>query len=149
MSLKGKIISLHDNGLRAKVLVKPVPDCHGCQACAGIIKMSKAANRESEIEALTNNFSVHEGDTVKLELTEYQGSKIALIIYGIPIICFIIGMLLTPYICNLIKIPITDLARIIGAFSGLFISFAFIFISLKRSKKDSFIMSISEIISDK
>ena len=111
--------------------------------------MSKAANRESEIEALTNNFSVHEGDTVKLELTEYQGSKIALIIYGIPIICFIIGMLLTPYICNLIQIPITDLARIIGAFSGLFIYFAFIFISLKRSKKDSFIMSISEIISDK
>ncbi len=149
MSLKGKIVSIHDNGLKAKVLVKPIPDCHGCQACAGIIKMSKAANTESEIEALTNNFSVHEGDTVKLELTEYQGSKIALIIYGIPIIGFIIGMLITPYICNLIQIPVSDLARIIGAFSGLFISFALIIFYLKQQKKDSFIMNISEIINDK
>ena len=149
MSLKGKIISIEDNGLKAKVLVKPIPDCHGCQACAGIIKMSKAANTQSEIEALTNNLSVHEGDTVNLELSEYQGSKIALIIYGIPIIGFLIGMLITPYICNLIQIPLTDLSRIICAFSGMFISFAVILFYVKKSHKDSFIMSISEVISDK
>ena len=149
MSLKGKIISLDDSGLKAKVLVKPIPDCHGCQACAGIIKMSKAANIESEIEVFTNNFPVKEGDSVKLELSEYQGSKVAFIIYGIPIIFFLIGMLLTPYICNIIGIALTDLARIIGALSGLLISFVFIFYYIKRTNKDSFIMSISEILSDK
>lgn len=149
MSLKGKIISLHDNGLKAKVLVKPIPDCHGCQACAGIIKMSKAANTESEIEVFTNNICVHEGDTVKLELTEFQGSKVALILYGIPIVGFLIGMLTAPHICNLIQMPLTDLTRIICAFTGMFISFAIILFSLKHFQKDSFIMSISEVISDK
>ena len=148
MSLVGKIISLHDNGMKAKVLVKPIPDCHGCQACAGIIKMSKAANTESEIEVFTNNLSLHEGDNVKLELTEYQGSKVAFILYGIPIIFFLIGMLITPYICNFIGIPSTDFAKIIGAFSGLFISLAFIVFYLKKSNKDSFIMSISEVLSN-
>ena len=147
MSLKGKIISIFDDGRKAKVLVKPIPDCHGCQACAGIIKMSKAANTESEVEAFTNNFSLNEGDIVKLELSEYQGSKVAFILYGIPIIGFILGMLITPYICSLIGIPLSDLARVIGAFSGLFISTAFIYIFLKKSNNDSFIMSISEVIS--
>ena len=144
MSLQGKIISIYNDGTRAKVLVKPIPDCHGCQACAGIIKMSKAANTESEIDALTNDLDVHEGDTVKLELTEYQGSKIAFILYGIPIICFLIGMLTAPYFCNLLQIPSSDLARIIGSFSGLLISTAIIFIYLKRTNKDTFIMRISE-----
>ena len=148
MSLKGKIISLHDNGQKAIVLVKPIPDCHGCKACSGIIKMSKAANTESEVEAFTNNLSVHEGDTVKLELSEYQGSKVAFILYGIPIIGFITGMLISPYICNFIGIAVSDLARIIGAFSGLFISLAIIFSLLKKSNNESFMMSISEVISN-
>lgn len=148
MSLKGKIISIYNNETKAKVLVKPIPDCHGCQACAGIIKMSKAANTESEIEVSTNGLNVHEGDIVKIELTEYQGSKIALILYGIPIICFLIGMLSAPYFCNLIQIPPTDLSRIIGAFLGLISSTAIITLYLKKSNKDTFIMKISEVLKE-
>ena len=148
MSLKGKIISIFDDGIKAKVLVKPVPDCNGCQACAGLIKMSKAANTQCEVEAFTNNLSLHEGDIVKLELTEFQGSKVALILYGIPIIGFLSGMLLTPFICNTFGLQISDLARIIGAFTGLLISIIAISIYLKHSKKDSFIMTITEIITE-
>ena len=144
MSLQGKIISLLDNGQKAKVLVKPVSDCKGCQACAGLIKMSKAANTDCEVEVFTKDFDVHEGDKVKIELSEYQGSKVAFIIYGIPIIGSLAGMFSAPFICNVIGIEITDLARVIGAFSGLFISFAAILVYLKHKKSDNFIMSITE-----
>ena len=146
MSLKGKIISINDNGIKAKVLVQPVPDCHGCQACAGIIKMSKAANSQCEIDVFTNNLTLHVGDTVKLELSEYQGSKVAFILYGIPILCFLAGMLVTPYICNTFGIPLSDLARVIGAFTGLFLSLLAIMVYIKASSKDTFMMTITEIL---
>ncbi len=144
MSLQGKIISLHDNGHKAKVLVKPVSDCKGCQACAGLIKMSKAANTDCEVDVLTKDFDVHEGDIVKIELSEYQGSKVAFIIYGIPIIGFLAGMFSAPLICNTLGIEISDLVRVISAFSGLFISFAAIVIYLKHKKSDNFVMSITQ-----
>ena len=144
MSLQGKIISLHDNGQKAKVLVRPVSDCKGCQACAGLIKMSKAANSECEVEVSTNNLDVHEGDSVKIELSEYQGSKVAFIIYGIPIIGFLAGMFSAPFICNILGVEITDLVRVLSAFTGLFISFAAIVVYLKHKKSDNFIMSITE-----
>ena len=86
-----------------------------------------------------------QGDLVKLELSELQGSKVAFIIYGIPILFFLLGMILTPYICGLIKIEVTDFYRIIGAFLGLTISYIIILCISKYSKSDNFIMSITEI----
>ena len=92
MSLKGKVISINDDGTLAKVLVKPVVNCNGCKACAGLIKNSSVANQECEIEVLTNDLQIKVDDLVKVELSEFQGSKVAFIIYGIPIIGFLIGM---------------------------------------------------------
>ena len=146
MSLKGKILSVYDNGLKAKVSVQPVSDCNGCQACAGLIKMSKAANTHCVVDAFTNNHSVHEGDIVKLELSEFQGSKVAFILYGLPIIFFLVGMLIAPYFCFICNIEVTDIARIICAFSSLFLSLFFIAIYSNKTKKDTFMMSISEVL---
>ena len=110
--------------------------------------MSKAANTECVIDALTNEFSVHEGDFVKLELTEFQGSKVAFILYGIPILSFLLGMLIAPYICSFLGTSTTDLARLVCAFLGLFLSLLAIAIYSKKSHKENFLMSITQIIKE-
>lgn len=145
MGLQGKIISIYDDGKRAKVLVKPSQNCNGCNVCAGLIKSSNSANLECEVEALTNNFDVKQGDIVKVELSEYQGSKVAFILYGLPIICFLLGMFLAPYCCSLLNVEVSDLHRVIGAFVGLFVSIILIFIITKYTKSDTFIMSVSQV----
>lgn len=144
MSLKGKIIDIIDEGKKARVLVKPVSNCNGCKACAGIIKSSKVVNEEFEIEVLTNNFEIKKGDHVKVELNEYQGSKVAILIYGLPIIGFLIGMFSSPYICSLFHIGINDLIRVICSFIGLFLTFICLFIYFKHNKSNSFIMFITD-----
>ena len=73
MSLQGKIINLSDDGKKARVLVKPSINCNGCKVCAGLIKSSKVANSECELEAFTNELQIKQGDIVKLELSEFQG----------------------------------------------------------------------------
>lgn len=145
MGLQGKIISIFDDGKKAKVLVKPTQNCNGCHLCAGLIKSSNSANSECEVEAFTNNFKIKQGDIVKVELSEYQGSKVAFVLYGLPIIFFLLGMFLTPYFCGLFNVVVSDLHRVIGAFIGLFVSVLIIYIITKYSKSDTFIMSISEV----
>ncbi len=146
MSLNGKVISINDDKTKAKVLVKPVLNCNGCKACAGLIKNSNVANKEYEIEVLVNNLSIEAGDFVNVELSEFQGSKVAFIIYGIPIVGFLIGMFSAPFICNIINIPISDLCRIIFAFLGLFLSFIIVFYYQKSKGSDSLCMSITKKI---
>ncbi len=145
MSLQGKIISISEDKKYAKVLVKPRVNCNGCKACAGIIKSSKAFNSECEVDAYTNDFNIKQGDNVILEMTEYQGSKLAFVLYGIPIICFMLGLLIAPYFCIPFNIEVTDLCRIIGSFIGLLLSFLIILMVRKFSQRNTFIMSITEI----
>ena len=145
MSLQGKIISISEDKKYAKVLVKPRVNCNGCKACAGLIKSSKAFNSECEVDAVINELNVKQGDNVVLEMTEFQGSKVAFVLYGIPIICFMIGLLIAPYFCSPFNIEVTDLCRIIGAFIGLFFSFLIILAIRKFTQKESFMMSIVEI----
>ena len=146
MSLQGKILSIYNKGKYAKVSVKPVINCNGCKVCAGLIKSSTAVNDEREVEALTNNLNINVGDYVKLELSEYQGTKAALLIYGLPILGFLTGMLLAPYISIFLKIELTDLVRIVCAFAGLFISLHLLFLYLKIKKPETFMMQITEVI---
>ena len=96
----------------------------------------------------TNNFEIKEDDLVTLELTEYQGSKAAIILYGIPIVCFIGGMLIAPYLCSILSLPTTDVARIIGAVIGFGLSVLFIMFYSHSRNSDTFMMHISSIVSN-
>lgn len=146
MSLQGKILLVESN--RAKVLVKPVANCNGCKACAGLIKASNAAQSEQVIDAFTNNLPVNKDNIVKLELKEGTGSLAALILYGIPMISFISGMLLAPYICEMLGLQSTDIMRALFAFIFLFLSFYVVYkIWGNKNKPSNLIMTITEIIS--
>ena len=149
MSLQGKILSFSYDKHTAKVLVKPVADCNGCKACAGLIQSSNAANSECEIEALTNYLDLKEGDIVKVEMSENQRSKAAILIYGVPLIGFLAGLFIVVSFGHLLNIVVIDLYKVIGAFIGLFISFLFIVVFFKVMKPESFIMTITEIINNK
>ena len=148
MSLQGKILDISKDGLKAKVLVKPKANCNGCKACAGLIKNSNITNSEIEVYALTNNLSLKTGDLVTVELSDYQGSKAAFLLYGIPIIGFLTGMFISPYFCNLFNISITDLIRVIAAFTGLFLSFVFVYLYMKFMNNNSFLMTITSKVSN-
>lgn len=131
MSLKGKVLSIYDNGKRAKVLVKPVFNCNGCNACAGIIKTAQSNKESYEIEVLVEDSNLSPHDVIELEMPEYQGSKVAVILYGIPILGFLLGIFFANYIARLLNFQQSDLVMIIGAFSGLFISMAGVAIHLR------------------
>ncbi len=148
MSLQAKVISVSDDKIKAKVKVKPVASCNGCKACAGLIKANKNSLKEQEITVLTNDIPIKENDIVTLELTEYQGSKAALILYGVPIIGFIGGMLISPIFCSLLATQVTDGARIIGALIGFVLSILFIALYLRKNKTETFMMHIASKISE-
>lgn len=144
MSLQGKVLSVYNNGKYAKVLVKPVIDCNGCKVCAGLLKNSASSREEREVEALTNGYEIKQGDFVKLELTEYQGTKAAILIYGLPILGFMIGILLAPYFSNIFQIEVNDLIRVVCAFAGLVVSLLMVFIYLRLKKPETFMMQVSK-----
>ncbi len=146
MSLQAKVISIIENGKKARVKVKPVANCNGCKACAGLIKANKNGLKEQEITVLTNNIEIAENDLVNLELTEYQGSKAAIILYGIPIVGFIGGMLIAPFICSFLSIPITDVSRIIGAGIGFALSVIIIMFYSRSKNSEAFMMHIASKI---
>ena len=148
MSLQAKVISILENGKKARVKVKPVSNCNGCKACAGLIKANKNGLKEQEITVLTNNFEISENDIVNIELTEYQGSKAAIILYGIPIIGFMSGMFIAPFICSILSIPPTDIIRIIGAAVGFILSVIFIMFYSHSKNSDAFMMHISSKVSN-
>lgn len=143
MSLIGNIIAIKDN--TAIVKVKPVANCNGCKTCALLLKNNSSFNEEREIEATLKGDEYQVGDKVKLELSEGRGSTAALILYGIPIIAFMTGLLLSSSICEFLSIPISDLAQAITAFIFLTISFLIVYFILRRtSSSRHFLMTITE-----
>ncbi len=143
MSLIGNIIAIKDN--KAIVKVKPVANCNGCKTCALLLKNNSTFNEEREIEAAFSDEKYQIGDRVKLELSEGRGLTAAVILYGIPIIAFMSGLLLSPSICRFFTIKVTDLAQAVIAFIFLAISFLLVYFILRRTNSSGqFLMTITE-----
>lgn len=125
MQETGKVIK--DNGEFIKVLIVRRTACGDCGACqAG----KKNLNMVLDIE---NTIDANLGDEVLLELNNENFLLASLILYGIPLIALIFGILLGYY--SMIRFGYADK---MAQFSGFILGIAFTFISyiiIKRNER--------------
>ncbi|GAB4273397.1 MAG: hypothetical protein Kow0029_13050 [Candidatus Rifleibacteriota bacterium] len=130
MSLPGKIISVQETTVTVEV--NPRPECKGCHACTGLSGgEKKSATRQ--ITALKGKFSPAVGDEVILDINPGEGSLAALLVFGLPLAFFFLGLFFAPSLCNFFSIQLTDLSRFFAAFIGLAIGFVILAL-VSRSK---------------
>lgn len=121
MSLQGKILEVHDKTVLVEVV--PRPECSGCQACKGLLG-DEQGPRTRQIEARKGQEELQPGDEVILDLNPGEGSIAAIMVFGLPMAGFFLGMFAAPAICDLGGFAISDTARLVCGFGGLATAFA-------------------------
>lgn len=102
------------------VNIKRHPACGACKAC------NMGEDRVMSLE-LDNSIDAHEGDKVKIELDDSIILKGALVVYGLPLLGLMIGILLGSKIAIYMNRPY----EIIGAICGI-VSMLVTFLFIKR-----------------
>lgn len=121
MSLQGKVIEVSDKCVIVEVI--PRPECQGCHACTGLLDGEKRS-KTRQIKALAQGFDLTTGDEVIIDLNPGEGSIVALLLFGIPILAFFAGLAVTPYLCALLSLELNDLSRVVAGFSFMGLAFA-------------------------
>jgi len=143
MTLQGKITRI-EKGF-ATVEVEPRPECKGCHACTGLLDGEKRSAKK-EIRALTEDFEVQIGDEVLLDLHPGEGTIAAMLIFGLPIAGFFIGLILTPWICQLTGQPVSDFWRLIAGFIGMALAFIAVAFFARTRQAEKLSLKIVRII---
>ena len=121
MSLPGKIIEVHED--HVIVEVSPRPECDGCHACKSLLDGEKKSEKK-KITALKAGFDPKVGDEVILDTNPGEGSIAAILIFGVPMAAFFMGIYLSPPLLSYLNIATTEGTRLIVGF--IFISIAFL-----------------------
>ena len=79
-----KVISIKNN--KAKVRVERTTACKDCGMCA-----FKKDDLHIDL-VVDNKYNAKEGDTVYVKITDASPSKIAFIVYGIPLVLLFVGL---------------------------------------------------------
>jgi len=143
MSLQGKVTAVEDGF--ATVEVEPRPECKGCHACTGLLDGEKRSAKK-QIKAKTDNFKVNIGDEVVLDLNPGEGTVAAILIFGLPIAGFVIGMSLTPWLCQLTGSEISDIWRLVAGFGGMTAAFALVAIAARTRQAEKLSLKVVEVI---
>jgi len=123
MSLPGKVIEVHEEYVLVEV--EPKPECKGCHACTGLLDGEKKSARQ-QIKALIGEVTPEVGDEVIIDLNPGEGSLAALMVFGIPIAGFFGGLALTPWLCSVTGMEVTDGARFLWGMVTMGLSFVFL-----------------------
>lgn len=125
----GQVIGI-ENGY-AKVQIKRTEACAKCGACD--------MGQSKSMEFLAKNFiSAKVGDRVEIETQTANVLKASFIMYGVPLIFFLIGTLLGYYIANILGMFLWN--SLIGFITGVVLTLAsYLFIKKSENKfhKDS------------
>lgn len=141
MSLHGKVLSVSEQ--HAVIEVTPRPECQGCHACTGLLDGEKrSATRQ--IKVLKNNFTVNVNDEVVIDLNPGHGSIAAVLIFGIPILAFLAGLIGAPYICDYFSIPVSDLYRLLSGFTLMAGAFILLAVFSRSAMAEKLSMRITE-----
>jgi len=86
-----------------------------CGSCAlkDSCSATGTASKEIEIKAIKNNIDVAPGDYVEIEVPNFSASKLALLLYGIPLAVFIATLLF------MIGLDFSELLSLLTAFSSM------------------------------
>jgi positive regulator of sigma E activity len=121
MSLPGKIIEVHED--HVIVEVSPRPECEGCHACKSLLDGEKKSEKK-KITALKAGFEPEVGDEVILDTNPGEGSIAAILIFGVPMAAFFLGIYLSPPLLAYFNIIASEGSRLILGF--LFMALAFL-----------------------
>ncbi len=142
MSLHGKVTAVEEGF--ATVEVEPRPECNGCHACTGLLDGEKRASKK-QIRAMTENFKVSIGDEVLLDLRPGEGTVAAMLIFGLPIAGFLLGLILTPWFCQITGAAISDIWRVISGFAGMAAAFIIVAIVSRTRAAQRLSLKVVEI----
>ncbi len=131
------------DGITARVLVQKRGACEGC-AASGVCETSEQG---MEIEAL-NPVQAKVGQQVKVSIKPQTYLKGAILVYGVPLICFIAGVIIGKNIGETYFKQInSDIVSVILGFAGFIISFLMVRAwSKKAETKIEYKPVIEEII---
>lgn len=142
MDQTGKILEIIDTNT-AKVLMQKHADCAHCGAC----NMGKGMDI---IITAINEIQAKPGDTVQVNMMSTNVFKSAFIIYVIPLIMLIVGILIGDKLFDLLGFESTkELFSMTLGFILLVLSFLGIKLNEKNFKKDKkYIPTITHIVED-
>ena len=95
---------------------KPCGLCGQVRGCGNSIWGKIFSHRSGQIETL-NNLNAKQGDYVILGIDETLMLKSSLMLYGVPILCMFLGMV----IANSFVKEMNDFYSLVGAVTGLFL----------------------------
>ncbi len=131
-------------GRTALVLTRMEPECEGCtakDACFGL----GGGGANTEVRA-RNTAKAQVGDVVTISMRSSSLLKVSFLIYMVPILALIGGILFGYFLSNLIAVNENVL---VGLFGGLFLAGAFLWVKKKGNRLSNRKEFIPEIISRK
>lgn len=117
MGLTGKVVEKKDNWVFVEVM--PIADCQGCTTCKGLGDGEPGKKRT--VQALTNDHSPQVGDEVILDNNPGEGTIAAFLVFGFPLLGFVIGIFSTGPLLNYLGIVPRDIFLLAGGGLGLVI----------------------------
>lgn len=142
MSLPGKVIEVHET--YALVEVEPKPECKGCHACTGLLDGEKKSAHQ-QIKALIDEVRPEVGDEVIVDLNPGEGSLAALMVFGIPMAGFFGGLALTPWLCGIAGMDVTDGARFLWGMLTMALSFVLLALIARTGPVKKISLRVMEI----
>ncbi len=143
MSLQGKIIEIEEGF--ATVEVEPRPECEGCHACTGLLDGEKRSAKK-QVRVKTGSFKVNINDEVIVDLHPGEGTVAALLIFGLPVVGFFIGLAITPWLCQAAGSNISDLWRVVSGFAGMAVAFILVAIAARTSQAEKLSLKVIQIL---
>lgn len=141
MSLQGKVIEVSDKCVIVEVV--PRPECQGCHACTGLLDGEKRS-KTKQIKALAEGFDLKAGDEVIIDLNPGEGSIVAILLFGIPILAFFAGLGVTPHLCSALSLELSDLARVVCGFTFMGLAFAGLAFFSRTRHAENFTMRVQQ-----
>lgn len=142
MSLPGKVVEVQENCLIVEV--SPRPECNGCHACTGLLGGEKKS-APRKIEVLKGNFDPKVGDQVILDLQPGEGSIAAILVFGVPLFSFFIGLLFTPWFAKIFGFAVTEASRFLTALVCLAVGFIILAIVARSNRVKKISLRVVEI----
>lgn len=136
--MRERAIVIEEHGDQAKIQIIRSSACAHCRGCS----IGSLDKKKIHIWA-KNPLKAKPGQTVEVELTETAFFQATILVYLIPLIAFILGLILGYRLTNPLKVTQEIFALIIGL---SFMSFSFVLNYLMNSKFEKSGRFVSKIV---